>query len=346
MTRPIGTAAELERRRRRAVELLEGGESPSVIARILGVHETSVHRWRRLAHSLAGLDAKPHPGPTPRLSDEQLAHLEQLLLQGAKHHGWLNELWTADRVAAILERHFDLKYHPEHVRKILKQRLNWTSQKPQIRAKEQNDKEVERWRDDEFPRIVRESWQSDATLVFLDEAGFMLTPTVRRTLAPRGQTPILSALQRHDRISVISCVTLRVRGKRQQQPELYFELLPEGLNATAEDIVAFLTDLRKEVPGPLTIVWDRHNIHSRARLVKQWLAGQEGVVLEDLPGYAPQLNPDEMVWAWLKYGRLANLAAADVRELRDHVLTELEWAAFDRELLAGFFNHAHLGVAL
>ena len=216
----------------------------------------------------------------------------------------------------------------------------------QIRAKEQNDKEVERWRDDEFPRIIRESWQRDATLVFLDEAGFMLTPTVRRTLAPCGQTPILSAMQRHDRISVISCVALGVRGKRQQQPELYFELLPEGLNATAEDIVAFLKDLRQEVPGPLTIVWDRHNIHSRARLVKQWLAGQKDVVLEDLPAYAPQLNPDEMVWAWLKYGRLANLAAADARELRDHVLTELEWAAFDRELLAGFFNHAHLGVEL
>jgi transposase len=345
MTRPIGTAAELERRRRRAVELLEGGESPSLVARILGVHETSVHRWRRLAHSQAGLNAKPHPGPTPRLSDEQLAHLEQLLLQGAKHHGWPNELWTADRVAAVIDRHFGLKYHPEHVRKILKQRLNWTSQKPQIRAREQNDKEVERWLDDEFPRIVRESWQRDATLVFLDEAGFMLTPTVRRTLAPRGQTPILPAWQRHDRISTISCVTLGVKGKREQ-PELYFELLPAGLNATAEDIVAFLTDLRSELSGPLTIIWDRHNIHSRARLVKQWLAGQKGIVLEDLPSYAPQLNPSEMVWAWLKYGRLANLAAADVRELRDHLLTELEWAAFDRELLAGFFNHAHLGVEL
>jgi transposase len=343
MTRPIGTAAELERRRRRAVELLETGESPPTIARILGVHETSVHRWRRLARSLAGLDAKPHPGPTPRLSDEQLAHLEQLLLQGAKQHGWPNQLWTADRVTVIIDRHFGLKYHPEHVRKILKQRLNWTSQKPQLQAKEQNDKEVERWLDDEFPRIVRESWQKDATLVFLDEAGFMLTPLVRRTLAPRGKTPVLPALRRRDRISTISCVTLGVNDK---QPELYFELLPEGLNVTAEDIVAFLKELRSELPGPLTVIWDRHNIHSRSRLVKQWLAEQEDVELEDLPGYAPQLNPDEMVWAWLKYGRLSNLTATNVRELRDHVLTELEWAAFDRELLAGFFNHAHLGVQL
>src|SRR3954451_1948950 len=184
MTRPIGTAPELERRRRRAVELVEAGESPSTVARILGVHETSVHRWRRMARTRPGLDAKPHKGPTPRLSDQQLVELERLLLEGAKHHGWPNPLWTADRVATVIERHFHLKYHPEHVRKILKTRLRWTSQKPQVRAKEQNDKEVERWLDDDFRRITREAWRRDATLVFLDEAGFMLTPTVRRTLAP------------------------------------------------------------------------------------------------------------------------------------------------------------------
>ena len=224
------------------MELVEAGESPSAVARVLGVHETSVHRWRRLARTDAGLGAKPHKGPTPRLGDEQLAQLERLLLEGAKHHGWPNQLWTAARVAALIDRHFGLKYHPEHVRKILKRRLRWTSQKPQVRAKEQNDKEVERWLDDELRRIIREAWVRGATLVFLDEAGFMLTPTVRRTLAPRGQTPVLPALQRHDRISAISCVTLGVKAER---PELYFELMPQGLNVTAEDIVAFLDELRR-----------------------------------------------------------------------------------------------------
>ncbi len=154
---------------------------------------------------------------------------------------------------------------------------------------------------------------------------------------------MLPAWQRHDRISAISCVTL---SPGAEHPELYFELLPAGLNATAFDVVAFLRELRRELPGPLTVIWDRHNIHSRARLVKEWLAKQEGVVLEDLPAYAPALNPDEMVWAWLKYGRLANLTPGDVAELRDQLVAELEWASFDGELLAGCFNHAHLGVTL
>jgi len=341
--RPKGTPAELERRRRRAVALVEQGESPSVVARILGVTTSSLHRWRRLARQPHGLEAKPTPGPTPRLSDYQLHKLAYFLRQGAHQHGWPNQLWTADRVAQLIRQRFGIDYHPEHVRKIVKQRLDWSSQKPQRRAREQNDKEVERWRADEFPRIVREAWQRQATLVFLDEAGFLLTPLVRRTLAPRGCTPILPAWQRHDRISAISCVTWAVTA---DQPELYFELLPADLTVQAEDIVAFLRALRQQVPGPLTLVWDRHTIHSRSRLVQAWLAGQSDVVLEDLPGYAPALNPDEMVWAWLKYGRLANLSVRDVAALRDHLTRELEWAAFDRELLAGFFNHAGLGVRL
>jgi transposase len=296
-----------------------------------------------MARTPAGLDPKPQPGPTPRLSDYHLRKLERFLLQGAHKHGWPNRRWTAGRVAALIRRRFGVDYHPEHVRKILKRRLGWTSQKPQGRAREHNDTEVERWVDDEFPRIVRDAFRREAHLIFLDEAGFLLTPTVRRTLAPRGETPVLPAWQRHDRISAISCVTL---GPMAGQPGLYFELLPADLNVGAEDIVAFLRQLRRELPGPWTVVWDRHNIHSRSRLVKEWLAGEPEVVLEDLPGYAPALNPDEMVWAWLRYGRLANLTPADVTELRDQVLTELGWAAFDRELLAGFFNHAHLGVHL
>src|SRR3954469_16734064 len=110
MARPNGSAEELERRRTRAVEALERGESPTTIARVLGVHVTSVHRWRRMARTPGGLAPLEQPGPTPRLDDAQLASLEALLLQGAKHHGWHNELWTAARVAVLIKRHFGVRY--------------------------------------------------------------------------------------------------------------------------------------------------------------------------------------------------------------------------------------------
>jgi transposase len=125
MSRPIGTPAELERRRRRAVALLDQGESATDLARILGVARPSLYRWRQHARSRPdGLAAVPHQGPTPRLDDAQLLHLENLLLDGATAHGWPNELWTANRVTEVIRRHFGLTFHPEHVRKMLKRRLH------------------------------------------------------------------------------------------------------------------------------------------------------------------------------------------------------------------------------
>src|SRR5215210_7074282 len=100
--RTKGTAAELERRRRRAVELLEQGERPALVARILGVRRTSLHRWRRMARKANGLSAKPAPGAKRRLTDTQLGELEQLLSKGAPAHGFPNELWTAARVALLI----------------------------------------------------------------------------------------------------------------------------------------------------------------------------------------------------------------------------------------------------
>lgn len=119
---------------------MDQGESPTVIARILGVCRTSLYRWRAMARSTpGGLSATPHPGPNPRLNADQMAQLEGLLKEGAKAHGWKTQLWTADRVADLIQRKFSIRFHPEHVRKILKRRLKWTSQKPQRKAKERDE---------------------------------------------------------------------------------------------------------------------------------------------------------------------------------------------------------------
>src|SRR5690348_12523132 len=109
MSRPIGTPAELERRRRRAIDLMDQGGSPSDIARILGVARPSLYRWRQAARSgTNGSTVKPHPGPTPQRRDDQLEQPEDLLLDGTTAHGWPNELWTAKCVTEVIRRHFHL----------------------------------------------------------------------------------------------------------------------------------------------------------------------------------------------------------------------------------------------
>jgi transposase len=143
--RPIGSAEELQRRRIRAVELVAQGESTDDVAHFLGCGRSSVYTWVKLAkESIEKIAAKPHAGPKPRLDADQLRQLEDELKKGATHHGWRTELWTAARVADLIERQFQVSFHPEHVRKILEHRLRWTSQKPEKRSRERDEEAIRR----------------------------------------------------------------------------------------------------------------------------------------------------------------------------------------------------------
>jgi transposase len=138
--RPVGTPEELHRRRLRAVELVHEGESPEDVAHSLGCGRSSAYTWLKWAReSPERLAARPHPGPTPRLSADQLKELEAQLLRGAVAHGWPTELWTAARAAELIERHLGARYHPEHARKVLKRRRRRTSQVPRRRARERDE---------------------------------------------------------------------------------------------------------------------------------------------------------------------------------------------------------------
>lgn len=171
----------------------------------------------------------------------------------------------------------------------------------------------------------------------------MLTPTVRRTLAPRGQTPIVPAWDRHDRISAISAITISPKRKRRG---LYFRLLPDNRNVRSEDVVDFLRHLRRHQPGPLSIIWDRSNTHDRSKQVRAYLAKHPEIRTYRFPGYAPDLNPDEFVWSHLKYGRLCNFAAADTTELRGRLLREFDRLRSNPDLLGACIQGAKLPIRI
>ncbi len=344
MGRPIGTPDELERRRRRALQLLNDGERPCTVARFLGVHRTSVYRWQRTAKDQPqALAARPHPHRPAQLTDEQLQRLEALLTQGAQAHGWPNALWTAQRVSDLIHREFALRFHHDHVGRFLRRRLGWTPQKPERRARERNEHAILNWQSREFPRIATAAQARGAHLVFLDESGYMLNPTVRRTWAPRGQTPILRTWDRRDRISAISSISVSPRNRTLS---LHFDLLPDNVNARGEDVVDYLKKLRMHLGGPMTVLWDGSNIHDRSKVVQAYLAQHPEIQTVRLPAYAPEINPDELVWAWTKYGRLGNLAAANSDWLRDYLINEFTYVREHPELLASFIEGSGLTLRL
>jgi transposase len=194
-----------------------------------------------------------------------------------------------------------------------------------------------------LPKVLARARRRKAHLAFLDESGFMLTPTVRRTFAPRGRTPILRSWDRHDRISAISAITVSPSRRRLG---LAFRLLPDDVNARGEHVVEFLRELRRQLPVPLTILWDKGNIHDRSKAVRAYLADHPSIETVPFPSYTPEANPDEGVWQHTKHGRLANFAPGDTTELRAELVKELERLHRRPKLLASFIRRARIPIRL
>ncbi len=143
-------------RRRRAGELFERGASQSQVALELEVSRESASRWYGVWRDggTEALAAVGRRGRTARLSAKQLEVVEAELLKGAVANGFANDLWTAPRVAAVIERLTGERYHPGHVWRILRQ-MGWTLQRPARRAAERDDDAVEAWIKDRWPKVKK-----------------------------------------------------------------------------------------------------------------------------------------------------------------------------------------------
>src|ERR1700719_1444301 len=148
--------AALERRRMRAASLLAQGISESEVARRVGAHRQSVSKWAAEleAKGRAGLKKAGRAGRKPRLGTEQINQIEQGLKRGPQALGYETSLWTANRVAHLIEQESGVSYHPGHVWKILRQ-LGWSCQRPAGRALERDEKAIERWKKARWPALKK-----------------------------------------------------------------------------------------------------------------------------------------------------------------------------------------------
>jgi transposase len=155
--RPSGSPAVLEARRRIAARLLAQGKSLTEVAAAVGASASSVKRWKDTLSTEGpdGLQAKPHPGPTPRLNAKQRQRLLTVLGRGPGHFGFPSDGWTGPRVQAVIEQLFGVRYHVDYVGTLLHQ-LGWSPQKPEQRARERDEAAIDRWRRETWPRLKKE----------------------------------------------------------------------------------------------------------------------------------------------------------------------------------------------
>lgn len=154
--RPHGSPEELERRRVRAVALLQEGHPPVDVARIVGVSRRSVRRWKASYQKKGeeGIRARPASGRPPKLEIRDRERLERYLLKGAKAAGFPTNLWTCPRVAALIRKRFGVRYHVDHIGRLLHS-MGWSAQKPQRRAKERDEGSIQQWVKEDWPRIKK-----------------------------------------------------------------------------------------------------------------------------------------------------------------------------------------------
>lgn len=152
--RPKGTPKELETRRFRAISLLQKGYRPVDVAQRVGVDRRSVRRWNAIKKGGGSLIAKPAPGSPSRLKLPQKQALRKILLQGASRSGFPTDLWTCPRVAQVIRRRFHVRYHLDHLSRLLRL-LGFSSQKPERRAIERDEKAIRGWIKTDWPVLKK-----------------------------------------------------------------------------------------------------------------------------------------------------------------------------------------------
>jgi transposase len=291
----------------RALHLEQHGWYQRDIAAALGVAEATVSRW--LARARAGgpqaLRARPRPGHPPQLTPAQKRLIPEFLWHGAEAYGFRGDVWTCARIAQVIEEEFGVRYHKDHVGRLLRE-LHWTPQVPIRRALQRDEEAIRRWREEVWPELQLRARRERRVLVFEDESGFYLLPGVVRTYAPQGRTPVLREQQTRDHLSVMGGMT--------PEGKVYTLARQESLNGWHS--IEFLLHLGRVAGDRLLVIWDGSPIHRRAE-VNEFVADTRGKVwVEALPGYAPDLNPwDEGGWHHLKNVEMRNLACLDLEEL-------------------------------
>ena len=326
--RSLGRAT-LEELRRLAVCRVLAGESQVVVAASLEVTPFTVNRWMRTyrEHGEAGLAARKAPGRPTKLTTQQQAKLRRIIIgKDPRQLNFGSALWTLSIVGQVVEQLFEVVLHASSISRML-HGMGITPQKPVRRAFARDDEECRTWMRVEFPKIVENAHRRQAALLFLDETGVHEDGPIGRSWAERGRPPVVKVTGRRNRVNVISAIS--------PQGRLWFRCFQGTL--TAGRFVDFLAALLKGRSKPVDLILDKHPAHTAA-MTRRFLAERTRQIrVHFLPSYAPDLNPDEHVWSYLK-GTFRSDPMTQDEDLTLAVLTTMSAIQQNHTLVRSFFD--------
>ena len=318
----------------RAVQLVESGEHYAVVARVLGVGESTVLEWMRKyrAGGLAALSTKVASGRPTLLTDAQMLELFKLI-EGCEPRqlSFGFALWTRDLVRQLIRQRFKVSLSVQHVGRIMK-KLGLSAQRPLYRAYQQNPDLVKKWKNEEYPELRKRAATEQRTILFADEAAVRTDFHAGTTWAPVRQTPVVTSTGDRDTLMMVSAISPR---------GLLRFRLHEG-SFRAEHFVDFCKQLLNDIDGNILLVVDRSPVH-KAKKTAEFVKSTGGrLELVFLPPYSPELNPDEWVWKNVKHDRIGRKSVRNFGELRMVALGALRRLQKKPSIVRGFFADPEL----
>jgi len=231
-------------------------------------------------------------------------------MKGPQQFGFEGDVWTCPRIAAVIAQKFGVRYHPDHVRRMM-HAFKWSLQKPVVRSSARDEKAIAIWLTVTWPAIKKKAESEGRTIVFIDEAAFYLRPTVVRTWSPIGQPSVLhTSPSSRKHLSVIGGVTYG--------GILYVQV--QAVSFRTKGVVEFLRHILFHIQGNILVIWDNVRIHKSKELMSFLALDTIGrMTFEHFPSYAPELDPQEYVWGHLKHVDLRNLTPRSLDDLWIHV---------------------------
>lgn len=329
--RSLPSAAQ-EQLRRRAVQAVREGMPQLEAARIFGVTRQAIGDWVKKAgnRSLDVLAAKPQGRPKGKtLPSRQARVIVQAISNKPPDQLRLPfYLWTREAVGRLIDKRYGVRLSVWTVGRYLKE-WGFTPQKPIRRAFEADPEAVQRWLEEEYPLIRALARRDQAEIYWGDEMGLRSDHATGTSWGLKGQTPVIAGTGQRFGCSMISAITNR--GK------LYFMVMNKRFRTRV--FIDFLRRLERQVPGRIYLIVDRHPVH-RAGAVKKWLATKgRRVRLFFLPGYRPDLNPDEYLNQDVKSNAVGRRRPPDVVTMRKNVSGYLRSRQHRPQIVMNYFRH-------
>jgi transposase len=324
--------ATLETIRLMAVERVLEGEVASAVITSYGFNRTTIYKWLTAAAKpgvgLRALRARPAPGRPRRLTPGQEQQVFRWINgKDPRQYGLDFGLWTRSVVADLIARKFGITLGLTAVGELLA-KLNLTPQKPLQRAYQRDPEAIERWRRETYPTIAQQAKAEGGEVFFWDESGFRADAVHGRTWGVKGQTPVVDRPGQRQSISAASAVNAK--------GGFWYCTYQGGL--TAELFVGLLRKMMRHRAKPVHLVVDGLPAH-KTKLVKDYVLSTKGrLTLHFLPGYAPELNPDELVWSYVKRTGVARKPLHKGERLKDKIEAQLARIKNAPRLVRSFFR--------